>query len=63
MQYFLINFDFKYFYICHIILDEKYTNENTFKTQSIHIFYIKYYITQTKKLKPKLNKKNWKMSK
>ena len=28
---FVINFDFKYFYVCYIILDAKYMNELSFK--------------------------------
>ena len=36
------------------MLDVNYTNENTFKNQSIHIIYIKYYITQKKIVKVKV---------
>ena len=56
LKYFIFNFDLKYFCFCYIILDKNYTNENTFKTQFIHIFSIKYYITETKKFKVKFKK-------
>ena len=46
-----------FFCLCYIILDENYTNENTFKTEFIHIFCIKYYITQTKIIKVKFEDK------
>jgi hypothetical protein len=43
-----------------MILNENNTNENTFKTQFIQISCIKYYITQTKIFKLKVEEKDLK---
>ena len=61
---FFYDFDHNYFLLCYIILDEKYTNENAFKTQIyLYILYQVLYNTKTNNYGQSRDKKTLKKSK